>query len=87
MLKETRKINIRLLVGSTIAYRIFVVFEQYAVVLVLGHLTEIEALQRHSVSLGISILWNIINTITYYVWHYLLLTRFRFRRNNRKEKA
>jgi hypothetical protein len=71
-----RRINVRLLMKSTVLYRLFVVAEQYIIFWLFGQIFGIEAL-THEVSLLFSIGWNIINMITYYVWHYELFTHFK----------
>lgn len=86
MLKKPKRINTKLLMESTLIYRVFIILEQYFILWLFGFLFDMDVLRNHRVALGLSILWNLINMVSYYIWHYVLLTRFGVVMNGNKEE-
>lgn len=73
-----RKVNIKLLAIDTVLYRIFVIMEQAVVYWIIGYIT---GLWGWKLSLGCSVIWNIINMVTYFGWHYYLFHWFKMGKN------
>jgi len=78
---KKRKVNLRLLIKSTVAYRIFVVIEQYLVFwgmfLIMDSFFGVQIPSKAAVSISTTLIWNGINMVTYYVWHYELFSHFK----------
>jgi hypothetical protein len=64
-----RKINVGLLTWNTLVYRLFVIIEQALFMWVITG--------EWKFSLGVSLGWNAVNTVTYWLYHYFFLRMFK----------
>jgi len=69
-----RKVNVKILTINTILYRIWIIIENALFLWLVGVLTGWYGVK---VSFIISLLWNIINMVTYWLWHYFLYKWFK----------
>jgi len=84
-----RRINRKVLFWNTIAYRGWVVLENALFLWAFGYLfITIYSLEISTFkgSFTVSIVWNIINMLTYWIWHYFLFRWFRVGAGDKRHK-
>lgn len=83
-----RKVNLRLLTINTLVYRLWIIIENGMFLWLIGALfiwlnwTVVGLKGSMLVSLG----WNLVNVVTYWIWHYCFFKWFKVGQTRKEDK-